>query len=158
MSSPSFKVVLIEPEIPSNTGNIGRTCVAANSELNLVGPLGFELTDKKLKRAGLDYWPYLKYRYYKNIEEWRGEESLKRAWLFSVRGQTSLYDCKIQPGDSLIFGKETKGLKKDLLNGYPRQTVVIPFSGKARSLNLSNAVAIALFEALRQNRGGQNKQ
>ena len=147
-----FKLVLIEPEIPSNTGNIGRTCVAANSELQLVGPLGFEITDKKLKRAGLDYWLHLKYKYYKNFKEWESREPLTRAWFFSTKGQNSLYDCQIQKGDLLVFGKETKGLGHDLLSSYPKQTVLIPFPGKVRSLNLSNAVAITLFEALRQNR------
>lgn len=153
MTSQSvFKVVLIEPEIPSNTGNIGRTCVAGNSELQLVGPLGFEITDKQLKRAGLDYWPHLKYKHYNNLKEWESSEPLARAWFFSTKGKNSLYDCQIQKGDLLVFGKETKGLEQELLNRFKSQTVSIPFTGKVRSLNLSNAVAIALFEALRQNR------
>lgn len=149
---PIFKVALIEPEIPSNTGNIGRTCVAVNCELQLVGPLAFEITDKKLKRAGLDYWPYLNYKCYKNLKEWESREQLAGAWFFSTRGENSLYDCQIQEGDLLVFGKETKGLSQELLNRFKKQTVLIPFTGKVRSLNLSNAVAIALFEALRQNR------
>ena len=145
-----FKLALIEPEIPSNTGNIGRTCVAANSELQLVGPLGFKITNSKLKRAGLDYWPLLKYTYYENLEEWKKREDMSRAWFFSAKGGQSLYDCHIHIGDILVFGKETKGLSPDLLESYPQQTVLIPFPGKVRSLNLSNAVAIALFEALKQ--------
>lgn len=148
----SFKVALIEPEIPSNTGNIGRTCVAVNSELQLVGPLGFQINDKSLKRAGLDYWPHLQYKFYNNLKEWEDRESLKTAWFFSVRGKNSLYDCSIQEGDILVFGKETKGLKTELLKRFESRTVYIPFTGKVRSLNLSNAVAIALFEASRQNR------
>lgn len=148
---PLFKVVLIEPEIPSNTGNIGRTCVAAHSELHLVGALGFQITDKNLKRAGLDYWPHLKYKYYKNLKAWKDSEQLERAWFFSVRGENSLYDCSIQKGDTLVFGKETKGLESELLKQFKKRTVQIPFTGKVRSLNLANAVAIALFEALRQN-------
>ena len=148
---PFFKVALIEPEIPSNTGNIGRTCVAANSELHLVGPLGFQITDKNLKRAGLDYWPHLKYKYYNNLKEWTANENLDRAWFFSVKGGNSLYDCSIQKGDTFVFGKETKGLEPELLRQFKKQTVLIPFTGKVRSLNLSNAVAIALFESLRQN-------
>ena len=147
-----FKVVLIEPEIPSNTGNIGRTCVAGNSELHLVGPLGFQITDKKLKRAGLDYWPFLNYKYYKNFKEWENQEELTRAWFFSTKGKHSLYECSIQKGDLLVFGKETKGLGSKLLKRFNKQTVFIPFTKNVRSLNLSNAVAIALFEALRQTR------
>lgn len=149
---PLFRVALIEPEIPSNTGNIGRTCVAGNCELQLVGPLAFEITDKKLKRAGLDYWPYLNYKYYKNLKVWENREQLSRAWFFSTKGKNSLYDCSIQKGDLLVFGKETGGLDQELLNRFEKRTVLIPFTGKVRSLNLSNAVAIALFEALRQNR------
>ena len=147
-----FKVALIEPEIPSNTGNIGRTCVAGNSELQLVGPLGFQITDKSLKRAGLDYWPNLKYKLYDKCREWESKENLKRAWFFSTKGKNSLYDCKIQIGDILVFGKETKGLGEELLGRFQKQTVLIPFPGKVRSLNLSNAVSIGLFEALRQNK------
>ena len=152
--SSVFKVALMEPEIPSNTGNIGRTCVATNSELALIGPLGFQITDKNLKRAGLDYWPHLKYKYYKNLKEWESREELTRAWFFSVRGEQSLYDCSIQKRDILVFGKETKGLGQKLISRFKKQTVFIPFTGKVRSLNLSNAVAIALFEALRQNKNG----
>ncbi len=147
-----FKVALVEPEIPSNTGNIGRTCVATQSELELIGPLAFEITDKKLKRAGLDYWPHLKYKIYKNLQEWESQSPLERAWFFSVRGKIPLYDCKIKKGDILVFGKETKGLGQDLLRRFEKQTVRLPFAGPVRSLNLSNTVAIALFEALRQNR------
>ena len=152
VNKSNFKVALIEPEIPSNTGNIGRTCVATNSELQLVGPLGFQITDKNLKRAGLDYWTHLKYKYYENLKEWESKEQLTRAWFFSTKGENLLYDCPIQKEDILVFGKETKGLSQNLLSTYKNQTVRIPFTGKVRSLNLSNAVAIALFEASRQNK------
>ncbi len=155
---PLFKVALIEPEIPSNTGNIGRTCVAVNSELALVGPLGFQITDKRLKRAGLDYWPHLKCRRYKSLKEWKNSERIEKAWFFSVKGERSLYDCSIQKGDILVFGKETQGLGRELLESFKKQTVFIPFTGKVRSLNLSNAVAIALFEAFRQNSAGSKKR
>ena len=151
-SSSLFTVTLIEPEIPSNTGNIGRTCVAGQSQLDLVGPLGFEITDKQLKRAGLDYWSFLKYKIYNNLEDWLNKKDLQRAWFFSVRGENSLYDCSFKIGDNLVFGKETKGLPKALLNKYKKQTVQIPFKGPVRSLNLSNAVSIALFEGIRQNK------
>ena len=149
--SSLFTVALIEPEIPSNTGNIGRTCVAGQSRLDLVGPLGFQMTDKQLKRAGLDYWSFLNYQYYDNLSHWLEQKNLQRAWFFSVRGENSLYDCSIKKGDILVFGKETKGLPKALLKKFKKQTVQIPFKGPVRSLNLSNAVAIALFESLRQN-------
>ena len=149
--TPLFTVALIEPEIPSNTGNIGRTCVAGQSQLDLVGPLGFQITDKQLKRAGLDYWSFLNYKYYANLTSWLVEKDSARVWFFSVRGENSLYNCSIKKGDILAFGKETKGLPKALLKKFKSQTVRIPFQGPVRSLNLSNAVAIALFEALRQN-------
>lgn len=151
-NKPLFRVTLIEPEIPSNTGNIGRTCLASDSVLELVGPLGFQITDKNLRRAGLDYWFQLKYTQYKNYTEWESQKDLSRAWFFSTKGTCPLYDCDIQIGDTLVFGKETKGLGTKLLNRYPKRTVCIPFPGEVRSLNLSNAVAIALFEALRQNK------
>ena len=149
--TPLFTVALIEPEIPSNTGNIGRTCVASQSQLDLIGPLGFQVTDKQLKRAGLDYWPFLKYQYYEGLNDWLIQKDLERVWFFSVRGESSFYDCAIKKGDILAFGKETKGLPQPLLKKFKKQTVHIPFPGPVRSLNLSNAVAIALFEALRQN-------
>jgi len=145
-----FKVALIEPEIPSNTGNIGRTCVAAQIPLELIGPLGFKLTDKYLKRAGLDYWDHLNYSYTPSWREWLSKQNPNKLWLFSVKGKKSLYNCSFQPGETLVFGKETKGLPEELLSQMPKKIVRIPFQGKARSLNLSNVVAIAVFEALRQ--------
>lgn len=146
-----FKVALIEPEIPSNTGNIGRSCVASQTPLDLIGPLGFELSDKYLKRAGLDYWDKLNYSYTPGWKEWFAKQDTKKLWLFSIKGTRSLYDCSFSPGETLVFGKETKGLPQELLNELPKKVVKIPFQEGVRSLNLSNAVAIALFEALRQN-------
>ena len=146
----SFHITLVEPEIPSNTGNIGRTCVATNSKLQLVKPLGFKLEDKNLKRAGLDYWPHLKWEVFEGFEEWKKKAKLERAFFFSVRGKKSLYECEIKKGDFLVFGKETKGLDPKILKEFEEQSVRIPFSGPVRSLNLANAVSIALFEALRQ--------
>ena len=151
-----FKIALIEPEIPSNTGNIARTCVATNTPLDLAGPLGFQITDKYLKRAGLDYWPHLKLKYYSSWEEWLKNQDLTKLWLFSIRGVHSLYDCSFQMGETLVFGKETKGLPKKLLKKIPEKTIRVPFEGPVRSLNLSNVAAVALFEALRQKLSQKN--
>ena len=146
-----FKVVLVEPEIPSNTGNIGRTCVIANSELHLVGPLGFEITDKRLKRAGLDYWTHLKWAYHESWDAWSDKElPSSRVWFFSTKGQTSFHKVSFKLGDTLVFGRETKGLDESVLNRFKHQVLTIPMLGPVRSLNLSNAVALGLYEALRQ--------
>ena len=153
LKSSPFTVVLIEPEIPSNTGNIARTCVATGSFLELVEPLGFSISDKALKRAGLDYWPYLKLKTYKSWEAWIQKQQPDKLWMFSVRGQQSLYEANFRPGDKLVFGKETKGLPKKLLKEY--RSLRVPFEGPVRSLNLSNVATLALYEALRQNRYGK---
>lgn len=148
-----FRIVLVEPEIPSNTGNIGRTVVATAASLDLVGPLGFKISSSQLKRAGLDYWPRLKWKYYTNWATWKNQcPKENRLWFFSTKGRHSLYDCKFLSGDVLIFGKETSGLKKDILKEHHERTVAIPMAGPVRSLNLANAVAVALYEALRQNK------
>ena len=148
-----FRVVLVEPEIPANTGNIGRTCVATAARLELVGPLGFEISSAQLKRAGLDYWPRLNWKYYPNWKSWKNQcPKNSRIWFFSTKGSHSLYDVTFQPKDTLVFGRETGGLGEKVLKKYTNQTVVIPMPGKTRSLNLSNAVSVALYEALRQTR------
>ena len=155
----NFKVVLVQPEIPSNTGNIGRTCVTTNSELHLVGPLGFEITDKRLKRAGLDYWPDLKWFQHDHWESWVKEElPTSRAWFFSTKGKTSFHEPLFKSGDTLVFGQETKGLSESILNQFKDQVVTIPMLGPVRSLNLANAVAVGLYEALRQTEGFSSKQ
>lgn len=147
----NLNIVLVEPEIPSNTGNIGRTCVATNSKLHLVGPMSFEITDKRVKRAGLDYWPNLEWQYYKNFNEWfQSVENKSRVFYFSTKVTKSYVDIDYKHGDWLVFGKETKGLDKNIIDENPNQTVTIPMPGKVRSLNLSNSVAIALFEGMRQ--------
>ena len=146
------QVVLIHPQIPPNTGNIARTCAATNPELHLVGPLGFELSDRYLKRAGLDYWPEVKLRYHQDIEAflnfWRGRSGDLIG--FSARTDKNYLQYHFQDQDWLLFGSETNGLPHDLL-AQCAQRLKIPMPGAAvRSLNLSASVAVALFEAYRQ--------
>ena len=149
-----MNVVLVAPEIPSNTGNIGRTCLATGTSLHLVGPLGFQLDDKQLKRAGLDYWPRLNCKVYKNWEEWRVKYlKSQKVWFFSTKGHFSLYEANFAEEDFLVFGNETKGLPKALLKEYRERTLFLPMTSSVRSLNLANTVAVALYEALRQVKG-----
>ena len=146
-----FNVVLIEPEIPNNTGNIGRLCVATESVLHLVHPLGFEIDDSRVKRAGLDYWSDLPLIQYQSIEEFLlGLKPSDRLHFMSSHGRASLYDSDIKRGDWLIFGKESVGLSDELKARFLDELVRIPFSGKVRSFNLSNAVAMVLGEGMRQ--------
>ncbi len=150
-SHSSFKVVLVEPEIPQNTGNIGRTCVGTQSELHLIEPFGFELSDKNLKRAGLDYWQHLKWSTYPNITSWETQvENWDRVFFFSTKATKSYFEVDYKLGDSLVFGRETKGLPLELHEKYPEKFVQIPQYGPIRSLNVATAVAIALYEGLRQ--------
>lgn len=151
--SPLFRVVLVEPEIPNNTGNIGRTCICAQCELHLVGPLGYSLDDKYLKRAGLDYWPHLKYQSFDSWAEWEKDNlpADSAIYLFSTKATRSLYEIEFRPGDFLVFGKESKGLNPALLERFPNNTFRIPMYGSIRSLNLANAVSIAIYEGVRQN-------
>lgn len=147
-----FNIVLVEPEIPQNTGNISRTCAATHSSLFLVRPLGFEITDKHLKRAGLDYWQYLDLHYLDGVDElfekyYNGDNF----YFMSTKGKKVYSDVKFKDGDFLIFGKETHGLPEPLLKKYYDKTLRIPMYADLRSLNLSNSVAITLYEALRQN-------
>lgn len=150
-SLPFFRIVLIEPEIPNNTGNIGRTCVGTASELHLVGKLGFEINDKQLRRAGLDYWPHLKFFQHSSWEEWwQHVEDPERVFYFTTKAQQSYYETQFQAGDWLVFGKETKGLDAWILEKFSKQTRTIPMHGPIRSLNLATAVAIVTFEGIRQ--------
>lgn len=147
--SPMFNIVLVHPEIPSNTGNIGRTCVGYSSFLHLIEPLGFEINDKRLKRAGLDYWPNLNYALYSKWEDIQPQLINKRVFYLSTKGKKSLYGSSFQYGDWFVFGSESQGLKSILspLNLEDVLTIFVP--GKIRSLNLANAVSITLFEAFR---------
>ena len=148
-----FNIVLVEPEIPQNTGNIVRTCAATGSVLHLVRPLGFEVTDKHLKRAGLDYWYLTDIRYYDSIEEVMEKYYNGNNFYFlSTKAKRIYSEAQFKDGDFLVFGKETKGLPEELLFGHPDECVRIPMinDSSARSLNLSNSVAIAVYEVLRQ--------
>lgn len=149
--TPYFRVVLVEPEIPQNTGNIGRTCVATSSELHLIGPMAFEITDKNLKRAGLDYWPHLKWFYYESFEDWwKNVEDPSRVFYLTTKTKKAYYNVKFQKGDWLVFGKETKGLDPQLIQRNIEQALTIPMLGPARSLNLATSVAIVTYEGIRQ--------
>ena len=145
-----INIVLVEPEIPQNTGNIARTCAATGSKLHIVKPMGFEVDDKKLKRAGLDYWHLLGIRYYENLDEFFEENSGGRFFYSTTKAQNTYADAEFKDGDYLLFGKETKGLPEELLYKNPERCIRIPMISEARSLNLSNAVAIVTYEALRQ--------
>lgn len=147
----SLNIVLCEPEIPQNTGNIVRTCAATGARLHIVKPMGFEIDDKKLKRAGLDYWHFLNIKYYENLDDFFGQNQDGRFFYLSSKGTASYTDVEFKDGDFLLFGKETKGLPEKLLIEHPERSIRIPMISDARCLNLSNSVAIVVYEALRQN-------
>ncbi len=147
-----FHIVLIEPEIPPNTGNIGRLCAATGTHLHLVGKLGFSLDDKHLKRAGLDYWPEVKLHRWDSLPEVQAQFPQARFWYTSKKASRSYTKADFKPGDFLVFGKETLGLPEELLAEEQDYALRIPiFSPAVRSLNLANSAAILLYEALRQN-------
>ncbi len=150
MNAAELRVALIEPEIPQNTGNIGRTCVSMDVPLHLVEPLGFVLDDKHLKRAGLDYWPHLTWQVHKSVDEFVAFPPGKRLVLTRSWGGTSIYDFSFEPGDVLVFGKESVGLDPEIFERVEEHHVTIPMVGQTRSLNLANSVSIVLFEAMRQ--------
>jgi tRNA (cytidine/uridine-2'-O-)-methyltransferase len=146
-----FHIVLIEPEIPPNTGNIGRLCAATGAHLHLVGKLGFSLDDKHMKRAGLDYWPEVKLHLWESLPQLQQEHPQGRFWYTSKKATQSYTNVEYTSGDFLVFGKETLGLPEDLLAAEAQQAILIPiFSPAVRSLNLANSAAIILYEALRQ--------
>lgn len=146
-----FHIVLVEPEIPQNAGNIARTCAATGTHLHMIRPLGFEVSDKYLKRAGLDYWNLVEISYYDSFEELQNAYKGARFFFFTTKGRHRHSDVAFQDGDFLVFGKETKGLPEELLMKNEETCLRIPMFSQARSLNLSNSVAVALYEALRQN-------
>lgn len=145
-----MNVVLVEPEIPYNTGNIARTCAVTGTVLHLVRPLGFSTEDRYLKRAGLDYWHLVEIHYYDSLAELQARFPEARYYYTSTDGPRWYTGVEYRPGDFLVFGKETRGLPPELLEKNRDWCIKIPMIGQARSLNLSNAVAVVLYEALRQ--------
>jgi tRNA (cytidine/uridine-2'-O-)-methyltransferase len=148
---PPFNIVLVEPEIPQNTGNIARLCAATGTVLNLIEPLGFRLTDREVKRAGLDYWDSVEIHRFPNFETFSDRFVSARKLFFSTSGGKSYTEAEYRPGDCIIFGSESRGLPLDLLEAHPDDVYNIPMKlENVRSLNLANAASIVLYEALRQ--------
>lgn len=145
-----LNIVLVEPEIPNNTGNIGRLCVGTGNRLHLIKPYGFEITDKNLKRSGLDYWVHLDWKEYNNVEEWITQIPDKsRVFLFSSKSDKSYYEAEFKEGDWLVFGKESIGLSQEVMNVFENH-LTIPMSDKIRSYNIANSIAFVVGEARRQ--------
>lgn len=154
-----MNIVLHEPEIPENTGNIGRTCVATDSVLHLIKPLGFVIDDKHLKRAGLDYWPKLKYFVYESYEDFLAKNPNAKIFYATTKAKRCYSDVSFGPDDFIMFGKESAGIPEEILVDNEPTCIRIPMWGDIRSLNLGNSVAIILYEALRQNSFGElNRQ
>ena len=145
-----LNIVLVEPEIPQNCGNIARTCAATGSRLHLIKPLGFDISEKAVKRAGLDYWHLVDVRVYENLADFFEKNDVADMWCLSTKAPQSYTEAAFTPGSYLFFGKETKGLPEDFLEAHRDSCVRLPMRMEARSLNLSNAVAITVYEALRQ--------
>lgn len=146
-----FHIVLHQPEIPQNTGNIGRTCVATGSPLHLIEPLGFRLTGREIARSGMDYWDRLSVSRYCNYEDYRQKNPGARIWYCTTKAKRSYSEVSFCPGDHIMFGKESAGIPEEILVDNEPFCIRIPMIPDERSLNLSNAVAIVLYEALRQN-------
>ncbi len=148
----AIHIVLVEPEIPPNTGNIARTAAATDSVLHLVKPLGFSLDEKSLRRAGLDYWPYVKLEVHDSLDDFLEKYEGRRMWLSTTKGGRLYTDAEFRDEDMILFGKETAGLPRDFIEAHKDHAIRIPMSEstRLRSFNLSNAANIVLFEALRQ--------
>lgn len=146
-----LNIVLVEPEIPQNTGNIARTCACTNTRLHLVRPFGFEISDRTVKRAGLDYWDKVEIFYYDSLDEFMEKHSGEVMYYATTKAKRAYVDVEYPDGAYILFGKETKGLPESLIYGDYERAVRIPMYGALRSLNLANSVAIVLYEALRQN-------
>jgi len=152
--NPPFEIALIEPEIPPNTGNIARLCAGTSTPLHLVGPLGFQTSDRAMKRAGLDYWDSVDLREHVDLENFLETMKDRRLFFLSTRGTQNYTEISFNPGDVLVFGSETRGLSEKLLAENKERVLTIPMKeSKVRSLNLANSVGIVLYEALRQVNG-----
>ena len=145
-----LNIVLVEPEIPQNCGNIARTCAATGCRLHLIRPLGFDISEKAVRRAGLDYWNAVEVRDYENLQDFFEKNDVRQMWCLSTKAPQGYTQAQFQEGCYLFFGKETKGLPEDFLAEHYEQCIRIPMLPDTRSLNLSNAVAITVYEALRQ--------
>ncbi len=150
-----MNIVLLEPEIPANTGNIGRTCVATGSKLHLIKPLGFSIDDKYLKRSGLDYWNKLDVLYYENFKHFLEKNNNPTIFMGTTKAKKTYTEVSYNENSFIMFGKESKGIPEEILLDYRETCIRIPMLSDYRSLNLSNAVAIVLYEALRQNNFGK---
>ncbi|TCL55184.1 tRNA (cytidine/uridine-2'-O-)-methyltransferase [Kineothrix alysoides] len=146
-----MNIVLHQPEIPANTGNIGRTCVATGATLHLIEPLGFKLNEKEIRRAGMDYWEHLDVRTYMNFEEFIEKNPGARIWMATTKAKHVYTDVRFEENDYIMFGKESAGIPEEILVDYEETCIRIPMLDKIRSLNLANSVAVVLYEALRQN-------
>ncbi len=147
----ALNIVLFEPEIPANTGNIGRTCVATNTRLHLIEPLGFRLNEKAIQRAGMDYWKDLDVTRYVNYQEFLEKNPNAKIYMATTKGQNVYTEVRYEPDCYIMFGKESAGIPEEILAHHKADCIRIPMVGETRSLNLSNSVAIVLYEALRQN-------
>ncbi len=143
-------IVLHQPEIPANTGNIGRTCAATGTGLHLIEPLGFRLTEKEIKRAGMDYWQQLDVKRYMNFDEFKALHPQAKLWMATTKAKRAYTEASFGPDDFIMFGKESAGIPEEILVDYEKTCIRIPMLPQIRSLNLSNSVAIVLYEALRQ--------
>ena len=146
-----LNIVLFEPEIPANTGNIGRTCVATGTKLHLIEPLGFRLNDKMLKRAGMDYWSHLDVTFYDDWTDFNEKNPNARIYMATTKGKHVYTEVSYEPDCYLMFGKESAGIPEEILVEHQEECIRIPMLGETRSLNLSNSVSVVLYEALRQN-------
>ena len=153
MTPAPMNIVLLEPEMPANTGNIGRTCVATGSRLHLIEPLGFKINEKAVKRAGLDYWDSLDVTVYDCYQDFleKNPEAVKKMYMATTKGPHVYTEVSYEPDCYLMFGKESGGIPEEILKQHPDTAVRIPMIGETRSLNLANSVAVVLYEALRQN-------
>lgn len=145
-----LNIVLFQPEIPSNTGNIGRTCVATNTKLHLIEPLGFRLNEKEIKRAGMDYWEHLEVTRYINYQDFQAKNPNAKVWMATTKAKQVYTEVSFGPDDYIMFGKESAGIPEEILIENEESCIRIPMLDKIRSLNLANSVSIVLYEALRQ--------